>query len=114
MKRKRNKPKKITGKMKSEYYAYLRSVQWKQKRQMAFDVYGKVCSLCNSRHDLEIHHRHYKNIFKEQIEDLMVLCESCHKTYHKKQIWKNGKKSKYMRDPNYQVTTATYYPDRRK
>lgn len=31
----------------------------------------------------------------------------------KKEIWKNGKKSKYMRDPDYNVQTATYYPDRR-
>lgn len=113
MKKRKQKHKKITGKMKAEYYRYLKSAQWKEKRKMALAIYGGSCGMCGSRHDLEVHHRHYKNIFHERIEDLMILCEPCHKLYHKKQIWKNGKKSKYMRDPNYQVQTTTFYPDRR-
>jgi 5-methylcytosine-specific restriction endonuclease McrA len=47
------------------------------------------------------------------MQDLILLCESCHKQFHKKKIWKNGKKSKYMRDPEYDKNTITYFPERR-
>lgn len=108
----RNKP--ITAKQKAQYYKYLQSSQWKAKRDVAMEMYGRACGLCGSRHDLQVHHRTYKNIFKELMEDLMILCESCHYAHHKAQIWNNGKTSKYMKDPAYDKIATTFYPDRRK
>jgi 5-methylcytosine-specific restriction endonuclease McrA len=103
---------KITAQQKAQYHKYLNSAQWKEKRKFALEFYGNRCALCGNRYDLEIHHRTYKNIFKEPMEDLMILCETCHKHHHKGQIWKNGKESKYMRNPKYEVETVTYYPKR--
>ena len=99
---------------KHEYHRYLQSHQWKEKRKTALQFYGYNCCLCGSRHAIQVHHRNYRNIFKESMQDLILLCESCHKQFHKKKIWKNGKKSKYMRDPNYEVNTVTYYPERKR
>lgn len=97
---------------KQKYYSYLKSPQWREKRKFALEFYGYNCGLCGSKHNLEVHHRSYKNIFKEAMEDLMLLCESCHRDFHKRKILKNGKKSKYMKDPNYDTSAVTYYPKR--
>lgn len=106
--------KKKQSKKKNEYYDYLKSQPWRDKRKLALQFYGNNCCLCGSRHDLQVHHRHYRTIFHENMEDLILLCESCHRMFHKKKIWKNGKKSKYMRDPQYDVNTVTYFPERTK
>lgn len=100
------------SKDKQKYYAYLHSQQWKDKRKVALEFYGNNCGMCGSKYSLEVHHRNYKTIFKERIEDLMILCETCHRKFHKNKINKNGKKSKYMRDPNYETAPVTYYPKR--
>lgn len=104
----------ISPQEKARYYAYLKSNQWREKREVALEMYGRVCGLCGSKHDLQVHHRTYKNIYKELMEDLMILCESCHSHHHKSQIWKNGKVSKYMKNPNYDTSPTTYYPNRSK
>lgn len=118
--RKRRKPKlktgksfkKVTPEQRAQYHKYLNSAQWKEKRKFALEFYGNRCGLCGSKYDLEIHHRSYKNIFRELMEDLMILCETCHKRHHRNEVLKNGKKSRYMKDPNYDTTPTTYYPKR--
>lgn len=105
--------KRVTPQDKARYYQYLKSAQWREKRKFALEFYGNRCGLCGSRFNLEIHHRSYKNIFKELMEDLMILCETCHKRHHKSQVWKNGKQSRYMRNPEYDNEPVTYYPNRK-
>lgn len=97
---------------KQKYYSYLKSQQWKEKRKFALEFYGYNCGLCGSGHNLEVHHRNYKNLYKESMEDLMLLCETCHRNFHRKKILKNGKESKYMKNPKYDTTPVTYYPKR--
>jgi cytochrome c len=36
----------------------------------------------NENNRLEIHHKTYKNIFNEKMEDLELLCHSCHQQEH--------------------------------
>ena len=99
---------------KQQYYDYLRSSQWQEKRRLALEFYGYNCGLCGSKFNLQVHHRNYRNIFKESMEDLMLLCDSCHRRFHKTKVWTNGKKSKYMRDPNYDQQPVTYFVPKRK
>ena len=71
---------------KEKYLEYLNSPEWKdlsaQKRQEA----GNKCQVCNDGEvTLHVHHRTYDNIFHEGLGDLIVLCENCHKTFHKKE-----------------------------
>jgi hypothetical protein len=71
--------------------------------------------MCNKKHNLQVHHKTYIRLTKERMEDLIVLCEDCHYLFHKKKnpVWRNGKESKYMRNPMYDTTTVTYYPNKK-
>lgn len=65
------------------YHRYLRSKEWKTKRQEAFEFHGRVCKNCGATSRLEVNHKHYKNIFKENVaEDLEILCHRCHCIHH--------------------------------
>lgn len=98
---------------KREYYDYLKTPQWKLFRQLALDTLGHECGKCGNKNELQVHHKHYRNIFQENIKDVMILCASCHRMTHKKKLWTNGKESKYMRHPKSKQDTVTYYPGRK-
>jgi len=40
------------------------------------------CQLCNSKDNLNVHHRTYERRGHELASDLIVLCKQCHKTFH--------------------------------
>lgn len=70
---------------KEKYYKYLKSKDWKDKREALFKVRGRVCERClknlkNQKAD--VHHKHYRNIFNEKLSDLEVLCRVCHIKEH--------------------------------
>lgn len=60
-----------------QYKAYLRSSQWKEKRQLILDR-DQCCSTCGSIDGLQVHHRTYDTLFNEPLEDLITLCQRCH------------------------------------
>ena len=68
---------------KKSYAAYLNSSSWKQKRKIALKRACYRCQLCSQAQTrLEVHHNSYERLGREQIEDLCVLCTSCHKKHH--------------------------------
>lgn len=69
---------------REKYQAYLQTPQWKQKRIDKFSQVGYECQLCPSKTRLQVHHRTYKRLGRELLSDLTVLCEKCHKIFHKK------------------------------
>ena len=68
-----------------KYYneVYLNSEEWENKRDLIMNFYHYKCQKCNSL-ATDVHHKTYKNIFKEKFEDLIPLCRSCHKKEHEK------------------------------
>jgi 5-methylcytosine-specific restriction endonuclease McrA len=41
------------------------------------------CQFCGTRNNLEIHHQHLRaRGGKDQIENLITLCDSCHRNEH--------------------------------
>ena len=40
------------------------------------------CQVCNSPHDLHVHHRTYERVGHEDPADLTVLCMWCHDLFH--------------------------------
>ena len=81
----KNRKKKVYGvsnKRKKEYHAYLKSDQWKMMRLGLLLMRGNKCEVCGELDSLQVHHKHYRNIFKEKLEDLMVVCSSCHQEIH--------------------------------
>lgn len=77
--RKKSKAKKAWWK---KYRTYLRSPEWKAKREELFKLRGKLCETCTSTRNIQVHHLTYKRVFNEKLNDLQVLCKSCHKKIH--------------------------------
>ena len=67
------KPKK-PSKRKLEYYKYLESHEWRQKREEVFIHHGKFCIACKTTTDLQVHHMTYQRVFNEKLRDLRVVC----------------------------------------
>lgn len=61
---------------------YLRSEHWQATRKVALEAAGHRCQVCNGAQRLDVHHRTYANVGKEQPGDLTVLCRGCHDLYH--------------------------------
>lgn len=66
----------------ADYPAYLRSGHWRAKRKEAFAHYGRQCSKCDRTDSLQVHHRHYRTLHHESMEDLQILCGGCHIELH--------------------------------
>jgi hypothetical protein len=65
------------------YSEYLNTEVWDLTRRRALDYAGHKCQVCN-RDDitLNVHHRTYERRGEEYPQDLIVLCEDCHKLFH--------------------------------
>jgi 5-methylcytosine-specific restriction endonuclease McrA len=76
----RKRPKHYT-----KYLVYLKSDAWKKKRLEALAYYGESCGKCGTAEkQLHVHHKTYKRLFDEPLEDLQVLCDTCHRRVHSK------------------------------
>lgn len=71
--------------LKSTYYAYLNSPEWKVKRDQRLEIDGHKCVLCGGTErrgsTLNVHHLTYDNVYMEDVRhDLVTLCHICHYT----------------------------------
>ena len=70
---------------KLDYHEYIKSPEWKETSRLAKERAGYRCQLCNRKGNdstLHTHHRTYVRLGIEFDEDLIVLCNSCHKKHH--------------------------------
>lgn len=74
----------IDEKEYDRYKKYLLSKEWQRVRIRAFDFYQNNCCKCGGRYNLQVHHRNYKNLYKETMIDVLLLCEYCHLEEHRK------------------------------
>jgi 5-methylcytosine-specific restriction endonuclease McrA len=65
-----------------DYESYLRTDAWRERREIALEWACHQCQVCNSPHDLVVHHRTYERIGHEDPADLTVLCSGCHDLFH--------------------------------
>lgn len=68
--------------MNEKYHKYLNSVEWRATKRYVFLVKGYECERCGYTRNLQIHHKTYDNLYQERLEDLEVLCGSCHMKEH--------------------------------
>jgi|688.fasta_scaffold1037602_2 5-methylcytosine-specific restriction endonuclease McrA len=87
--------------MDDKYKSYLKSKEWFAIRESLFLARGKRCEKCLVTKNLHIHHLHYRNIYNEKPEDLLIVCRDCHNKIHninpstgKKILDKKSKKKK--------------------
>ena len=67
------------------YATYLRSPRWRILRALRRWLDGGRCRVCNSRVQLETHHRTYRHkggSFIGELRDTITLCRIHHKLYH--------------------------------
>lgn len=71
-----------------EWYSnYLLSDEWKKLREQAKQRAGYKCQMCNNNGELHVHHRTYQSFNTDSvINDLIVLCASCHEQFHRKTL----------------------------
>lgn len=73
--------------LSEEYERYMRSDEWKRRRQEWIDFYDGHCCICRSSGPLEIHHNTYANFGNEQHDDCIPVCHSCHLVCdHRRQV----------------------------
>jgi 5-methylcytosine-specific restriction endonuclease McrA len=75
------------------YRTYLQSEAWRHKRRWVLFRDERQCQHCGSRTQLEVHHRHYRNLGREKLEDLITLCKTCHQQQHGKPLKDKLKKT---------------------
>lgn len=69
------------------YEKYLRSDWWQIVRRAALSRAGYKCERCGKKGRLDVHHKHYDSLGKEDIkEDVAVLCRNCHKKADQERI----------------------------
>lgn len=68
------------------YAEYLMQPEWRAIRADALAKARYRCQMCNEHDErLDVHHRAYPRRGRERPEDLIVLCRSCHETFHRLQ-----------------------------
>ena len=68
---------------KSDYQRYLTTRHWRQTRRRVLKARGGRCAMCGIVSERpQVHHRHYKTLWREQNGDLQVLCRGHHETHH--------------------------------
>lgn len=79
----KNKKKQIET-TREKYLKYIVSKEWFAKVRAFYRRYGKKCVACDSTGRITLHHMSYRNIGKENDDELASLCWDCHSEYHRK------------------------------
>ncbi len=97
-------PKKLKKLGFDSYKDYLKSEHWINLRKRFYnskkvkkmkEIHNKVlCEFCYGNENLNLHHRTYKRIGNERLDDLVVVCKECH--YHIHQFYFNEMKIKNL------------------
>ena len=77
-----------------DYKNYLKSKHWisvKEKYKNS-KLNKNCCYCCNSKKNLQLHHKTYKRLYKEKLTDLIYLCDKCHTQVHLLLIKSNSQK----------------------
>lgn len=67
------------------YKEYLQSDHWGFVKAKKLYFCKKQCCICESKSRLEVHHKTYKNLGKEDLDDLIIVCRICHQSIHDEQ-----------------------------
>ena len=75
---------------KSDYIDYLQSDDWKERRKELMEEANGECSECGDK-ATELHHLNYNKLGYEELdEDVVALCNECHKEMHNKEFEYGG------------------------
>jgi len=67
------------------YQTYLRSPEWKARRQVAITKAAGRCRDCGKPTSrFEVHHLTYRRFGREHPKDIRAICRDCHKRHHRR------------------------------
>lgn len=66
----------------SYYEIYLKSDEWRAKREKVLQRSRGRCEGCDDRAATQVHHLTYRRLGRELLFDLVALCGECHGTVH--------------------------------
>lgn len=69
----------------TKYHSYIRSVEWTKKKVWYWGLTGlKVCQICGSNRNVQVHHMCYDRFGGNEVyDDLLGVCWYCHSEIHK-------------------------------
>lgn len=67
-----------------DYFEYIRSKEWCERRAKHIKKHGAICKACGTTRNIQVHHMEYGNWGNEPDYALITLCETCHKDFHSK------------------------------
>lgn len=77
----------------ADYQRYIKSPQWKARREIIMAYYGRWCRGCLKKTGvLQLHHLTYEHLGRETAADCRVLCADCHREVTALH-WKMGKRT---------------------
>ena len=80
---------------KRQYAEYLVSEHWKKLRAAKIAESGRICFYCKSTYHIQVHHMRYRSSWEDaELEDLVVVCEDCHRKIHAGKIKTTPSKKK--------------------
>jgi len=68
--------------MDNTYREYLVSKKWAAIKRAVHFFYEDECYICRNKERLHVHHRTYDRIYHEDLDDLVLVCNNCHKKIH--------------------------------
>jgi 5-methylcytosine-specific restriction endonuclease McrA len=78
---------------------YINSAQWRNISALMKRIAGNKCGHCGRNSSkLEVHHLTYERFGRERMNDLVVLCESCHEIADKKRVSEREQRGRRKRD----------------
>ena len=98
---------KDTSETATNYTEYLKTIHWKNlKTRMYKSKYKYECHCCKCKTGLQLHHKTYKRVGNEHLNDLTWLCKICHEEVHlyatdNSKLWSASRKVKKKRAKGY-------------
>lgn len=74
--------KKETKSSKKAHKFYLKTKHWHARRLQILERDNHQCQACGDTTSLHVHHKRYNHLWAEHDDDLITLCEECHRTTH--------------------------------
>jgi 5-methylcytosine-specific restriction endonuclease McrA len=65
-----------------KYSEYLKTEKWQFTRGLILNFWNHRCAICNSKENVQVHHRTYDRLGEELTTDCIVLCDRCHQLHH--------------------------------
>lgn len=90
---------------------YWQSQEWRMMRRYVIARDGHRCKVCNRNYCLSVHHRTYKSgRGMEQPDDLVTLCQFCHRNFHEnRRLYKEPTKKQKRKERVRRITERRMY-----